>query len=130
MIRVTVKDAFTKGRGGSAVLSVTKDRHSGVRENAVGGGREPMFGMFRLKVFHTSDGDALLAEIDPPKDGESAPTDHSLSAQSSASAAADADELDALDPAPQNRRDVMARMSWGYDRATNALREWRNRHDD
>jgi len=121
-VRVTVRDAFTPGHGGSALVTVKKDRHGGVRRHCSGGGREPLFGMLRLRAFA---GDTLVGEIDTPQDGECAPTDFSLSASNPERTAADVAELDALTPSPRSKRDVQERMGWGSDRANTALGAWR-----
>ncbi|MDV6293304.1 AAA family ATPase [Rhodococcus aetherivorans] len=124
-IRVRVKDAFTPGKGGSAYLSVNKDRHGGLRAHCPTGDREPLAGVFELRVF--SD-DVLEPTIRAPKDGESAPADFSISAAADPQRLAeDVDALDALDPPPLSQRDVCKRMKWGGQRATEALRAWRER---
>lgn len=122
-IRVRVKDAFTPGQGGSAYLTVNKDRHGGLRKHCPTGDREPLAGIFKLSEYA---GGLLEAEISAPKDGESAPKSFSISGSDSERAEADAAALNDLDPAPKSKRDVQDRMGWGSDRATEALRTWRN----
>lgn len=122
-LRVRVKDAFTPGKGGSAYLSVNKDRHGGLREHCPTGDREPLAGTFQLQAF----GDGILeAVIRAPKDGESAPKDFGISGGDPQRLADDVAALDALDPPPSSQRDVCARMSWGGNRAAEALRAWRD----
>lgn len=125
-IRVRVKDAFTPGSGGSAYLTLNKDRHGGVRKNCPTGDREPMVGTFHLRSFA---GGALLAETVPPVEGESAPSDFGIAAANPERLAADVGALTALDPPPHSKRDVQSRMKWGSDRAVVALDEYRRRSD-
>lgn len=122
-LRVRVKDAFTPGKGGSAYLSVNKDRHGGLREHCPTGDREPLAGTFELRPFE--DG-VLEAIIRAARDGESAPTDFGINGADPQRLADDVSALDALDPPPSSQRDVCARMSWGGNRAAEALRAWRD----
>lgn len=122
-IRVRVKDAFTPGKGGSAYLSINKDRHGGLREHCPSGDREPLAGLFELQSF---DGGILEAVIRAPKDGQSAPTDFGITGADPQRITEDVATLDALDPPPTSQRDVCTRMSWGGNRAAEALRAWRD----
>ncbi|AOD24218.1 hypothetical protein IM25_06500 [Rhodococcus sp. p52] len=122
-LRVRAKDAFTPGKGGSAYLTINKDRHGGLREHCPSGDREPLAGLFELRVF---DGGVLEPVIHAPKDGQSAPTDFGISGGDPQRLAEDVATLDALDPPPSSQRDVCARMSWGGNRAAEALRAWRD----
>ena len=122
-LRVRVKDAFTPGKGGSAYLSINKDRHGGLREHCPSGDREPLAGVFELKVFE--DG-VLEPVIHAAKDGQSAPTDFGISGADPQKIAEDVATLDALDPPPTSQRDVCGRLSWGGNRAADALRAWRD----
>lgn len=106
MLRVTVKDAFTPGHGGSAYLNIKKDRHGGLRSNAPRGDKEPLGGTFKL----FADGNfAVFAAQDGERMPETVP-------------AVDLAELKALDPPPTTVREARERLSWGNDRATAAMR--------
>ena len=123
-LRVTVKDAFAPGQGGSAWLTVNKDRHGGVRQHCPPA-REPVAGRFELKP-STIDG-VLEPIIHAPADTDRAPS-FTISGEDSANLAADVADLDALDPPPSSKRDVQTRMSWGGTRASNALAAWREQN--
>lgn len=124
-IRVRAKVAFTPGKGGSAYLTVNKDRHGGLRRYCPTGDREPLAGVFHLRAFT---GDVLEAEVVPPADGESAPPEFGISGRDPEKLAADVSELGDLNPPPRSKRDVMERMEWGSDRATSALAAWREKN--
>lgn len=127
-IRVRVKNAFTPGKGGSAYLTVNKDRHGGLRQRCPTGEREPLAGIFELLAFND---DILEAVIRAPQDGDAAPTDFGISGGvDSPRMAEDVEALDALDPPPVSQRDVSKRMKWGAQRATDALRTWRERQNE
>src|SRR5690606_29976492 len=49
-LRVSVSEAFAPGRGGSAALTIHKDRHGGLRAATPGTDREPLAGMFVLST--------------------------------------------------------------------------------
>lgn len=106
MLRVTVKDAFTPGHGGAAYLNVKKDRHGGLRSNAPRGDKEPLGGTFKL----FPDGNfAVFAAQDGERMPEAVP-------------AVDLAELKSLDPPPTTVREARERLNWGNDRATAAMR--------
>lgn len=114
-LRVSIKDQFAPGKSGSAVLSINKDRHGGLRRHCSAEGREPIAGVFHLSSTDTeitwsikaaAKSDAVLV------DGVSE---------------ADLTALDQLDPPPSSVRDVKDRMSWRSDRAASVLRTWRSR---
>lgn len=109
MLRVTVKDAFTPGHGGSAYLNVKKDRHGGLRSNSPRGDKEPLGGTFKL----FPDGNFAVF---PAQDGERAPE---------TVPAVDLAELKALDPQPSTVRQVKERLNWSTDRAAAALRVYK-----
>jgi hypothetical protein len=113
-LRVTVEDQFTPGKGGSAFLSVNKDRHGGLRRHCPSIGREPAAGVFKLD----SSGFDMKWSIRAPELGDSAKA-AGVSTQDLAS-------LDALVPPPKSVRDVRERMHWRTDRAADVLREWRS----
>lgn len=121
-LRVRVKDAFTPGKGGSAYLTVNKDRHGGVRHHCPTGDREPLAGVFELKP--TADS-RLEPIIHAPENGQSAPADFTIGARDPARLSDDVAKLSALETPPTSKRDVQDRMGWGSDRAAEALRAWR-----
>jgi hypothetical protein len=114
-IRVTVKDQFVPGRGGSAWLTVNKDRHGGLRRHCPPGTGEPSAGLFSLTAL--PGGDGLSWDITPPQQRDRE--------QISGVGSGDLLALDQLDPPPRSVRDVAERMRWGNDRTTASLREWR-----
>jgi hypothetical protein len=120
-IRVTVKEPFTPGKGGSAYLTINKDRHGGVREHSPTGGDEPLAAIFSLKAFS---GDILEPEFGTPRDGQSGPGSFAIGPDPSR-VEADVKALGELDPPPASKRDVATRMKWGNDRANAALAAWR-----
>lgn len=111
MLRVTAVRPFAPGAGGEAQLSIVKDRHGALREHAVGT-REPTLTAFTLTQleeglgyrFSTPAAPSLLVEdLD------------------------DVDVLLGLVPPPASVKDVKTRLRWGGDRASAALRQWRER---
>lgn len=107
LLRVTNVRPFAPGEGGTADLSVIKDRHGSLR--ALGSGREPTVAVFSM--WPTVGGSGYRFEapepfVKPPSDVE---------------------QLAALVPAPSSQRDVQRRMGWGGTRANNALRLLRER---
>jgi hypothetical protein len=109
MLRVTVKDAFTPGQGGSCYLNIKKDRHGGLRAVSPTGDKEPLAGTF--KMFPDSSFTVFAAE-----NGDRTPT---------AAPGIDIAALQALQPPPDSVRDVKARLGWGTNRATLALKVYR-----
>lgn len=110
-IRVVVKDQFTPGQGGSAALTVHKDRHGGLRQHCPPPkGGEAYAGTFIL------DAD-MTWRIASPRVDDTAP-DQSLTL--------DVQLLGTLDPPPDSVRDVKERLKWGTNRASKALDEWRS----
>ncbi|SIN26307.1 hypothetical protein [Micromonospora cremea] len=114
-IRVTINEQFTPGRGGSAFLSVNKDRHGGLRRHCPAEGKEPSAGLFKLD----SSDDRIRWKVTAPKLGEAA--------AAVGVSAADLAELDKLDPPPKSVSDVKERLRWGTTRAMDTLKEWRSR---
>lgn len=114
-IRVTINEQFTPGRGGSAFLSVNKDRHGGLRRHCPAEGKEPSAGLFKLD----SSTDRISWTVSTPKLGEAAAA-VGVNVE-------DLAELDRLDPPPASVRDVKDRLKWRTDRAMDTLREWRSR---
>jgi hypothetical protein len=119
-IRVTIADTFIPGKGGSAHLTVNKDRHGGLRRYcppADAGTREQYAGTFVLDYDeHTG---ALGWSVKAPRDLPEQPV--------IGATPADLEAIDALDPEPQSVKDVRERLHWGSDRSATALRVWRSR---
>lgn len=117
-LRVKVKDSFTPGKGGSAYLSVNKDRHGGLRAHCPTGDREPLAGLFKLTVWHGEGTDDVLQwEVTAPMDGERNP-DESVPPGDIAAMAA-------LDPEPSTVDDAQARLKWNRQRTAKALKAFR-----
>ncbi|GAA4041012.1 hypothetical protein GCM10023063_28440 [Arthrobacter methylotrophus] len=110
MLRVTVKEQFTPGSGGSCYLNIKKDRHGGLRETSPTGDKEPLAGTF--KMFPDSS-----FTVFAPEGGERTPA---------AAPAIDIAALKALVPPPVSVRDVKERLGWGTNRATLALKVLRD----
>jgi len=113
-IRVKVKDAFTPGRGGSAYLSVNKDRHGGLRAHCPTGDREPIAGVFKLNA--VADG-VLTWAIAAPAEGERNPDE--------TAPPGDIDSIAALEPPPESVEDARERLRWQKQRTARALKAWR-----
>ncbi|MSS84543.1 AAA family ATPase [Actinomycetaceae bacterium WB03_NA08] len=108
-IRVKVADQFTPGKGGSAHLSISKDRHGGLREHRPTGDKEPLAGTFRLYP----EGPKRWAVI-APQDGQRNPSE--------APPADDQAAILALDPPPETVREARERLGIRQDRAAAALK--------
>ena len=115
MLRFTVTQPFTPGHGGAAHLTITKDRHGGLREASPVGEREPLAATFKL----TQTGNAITWQFIAPAGHTARDTLDS-----------DLDALDKLTPPPTSVRDVKARMKWSTDRCGTALKAWRMRTSD
>ncbi len=113
MLRVSVKDAFAPGRGGSCYLTLTKDRHGGLRAATPSTDRQPLVGTFKLHP----EGSEHAYSVYAAEEGESGP---------GAAPATDIASLVDLDPPPESVRDVANRLSWGTDRARIALKAFRS----
>lgn len=113
-LRVTVNEQFTPGKGGSAFLSINKDRHGGLRRHCPREGREPTAGMFKLD----SSGHDMKWSVVAPQLGDAA----KVSGVSKEDIAA----LYKLDPPPKSVRDVKDRLHWSTNRAADAMRHWRS----
>lgn len=110
MLRVTVKDQFSPGSGGSCYLNIKKDRHGGLRASSPNGDKEPLAGTFKMFPDSTF---AVFA----PEQGERTPQ---------AAPGVDLAELKALDPPPTSVREVKDRLGWGTDRAALALKVFKD----
>lgn len=106
LFRVTNVRPFAPGAGGEAHLAVLKDRHGFLR--ALGAGREPVVATFTL---------------DPVAGGNNyrfgVPT-------APAAPVADIDVLKSMSPPPTSVKDVRERNGWGTERASTALRIYRD----
>lgn len=109
--RVTVRQTFIPGEGGSASLSVLKDRHGAIRKAAARGGREPIAATFRIAP---TGGNPYRFEV--PLSGDDL---------AALKLSKDVELLKQLDPPPATVRDVKERMSWRSERASEALRNYR-----
>lgn len=116
MLRVVAVDQFAPGHGGKAEVSISKDRHGGLRAVSPTG-KEPLAAKFVL----TDREGALHWRFEAPQPGEVA----TAVAVPSDSLEADVKALDDLDPAPRSKSDVAQRMRWGNSRALSALQAWR-----
>lgn len=108
-IRVKVDSAFTPDKGGSAYLTINKDRHGGLRRHSPAGDREPLCGKFVILG-----GNCTVAA---PNGDERNPEE-----------AADPDDvaaIAALDPPPATIKDARERLGWRNDRTGKAFRTWK-----
>lgn len=112
-LRVSISEPFSPGRGGSAALTIHKDRHGGLRAATPGTDKEPLAAMF---VLSTVD-DLTTWSLRAPADGERAP-DQVPEAEDVAAVAA-------LDPAPVTVEEARKRLGWRKARAAKAMRGWR-----
>lgn len=110
LLRVTRTRPFAPGHGGTAKLSIVKDRHGALRAISAAGEQEPAVAVFTL------DANSQWSLL-PPDSASATIADARINA--------DAAALDLLDPEPSNLRDVQARMKWSPRRAAPALRQWR-----
>lgn len=114
-IRVTVEEQFTPGQGGSAFLTINKDRHGGLRRYCpVAPGREAVAGLFKI----APSPDRISWTLEGPKAGDVPKADRVDPGDLAA--------LGELDPPPVSVRDVKDRLRWRSDRAARVLREWRS----
>lgn len=114
-IRVTVDEQFTPGQGGSAFLTIHKDRHGGLRRNCPAAvGKEQVAGIFRI----FPDPSRISWSVIGPQPGDVPKADQVDPA--------DIEALNHLDPPPKSVRDVKDRLRWRSDRATRVMREWRS----
>lgn len=111
-LRVTLHEAFVPGRGGSASMTVDKDRAGQVRRHCPDSDKNPPAGRF---VMTPRDDGTVSWKVTAPR----------AAATTAAVPDDDVAELDALVPPPSSRRDVQYRMKWGAHRAGNALNKWR-----
>lgn len=118
-LRVTLREPFTPGRGGSAVLSIRKDRPGGLRAKSPGGSGERAAGVFRLD----STEDALAWTLTPATDADAV-----TSAQMSGAAyIPSSDELAAVHALPESsrtQRGVKEALGAGSDKAVQIIREY------
>lgn len=123
-LRVTLREPFAPGRGGSASLSIAKDRAGGLRGlSPVVGRSEQPGGIFILTerngelswrvTVPTADDAISASEVSGRKPYTVTPDD-----------VAEIDSLDEHDR--ESVRNLRSVTGWGSDRATAALREWRS----
>ena len=117
-IRVKLDEPFTPGRGGSAWLSINKDRHGGLRQFC-----PPPVGRAEAPVgkFIIDPGNDLRWRVKAARGIEDIPPADQVDE-------GDLTALDELDPPPSSVRDVKDRLSWGSTKATKALAQWRSRN--
>ncbi|GGK44803.1 AAA family ATPase [Nocardia camponoti] len=113
-IRVTVDVAFTPGKGGSAHLTINKDRHGGLRQHSPTADKEPLAGKF---VIWPSDDGSMRPEVKAPDDGERNPGE--------AVPQADIVAIAALDPPPKTIKDARECLRWNNKRASAAFKAWK-----
>lgn len=117
MLRFRIDKPFTPGAGGEAEVTLVKDRNGGLRRH-LAAEKEALVGRFRM----TDTNGALDAYIVAAEAGERPKL---LGASTGANLPDLVQELDRLDPPPASVRDVCARMTWGKDKAREALKAWR-----
>lgn len=108
-IRVKVDSAFTPNKGGSAFLSIHKDRHGGLRRHSPSGDREPLCGKFVILGSQANIAAPTLDERNP--DEKADPEDVAAIAE--------------LDPPPTSARDARERLKWRDDRSRKAFKAWK-----
>jgi hypothetical protein len=122
-LRVTARLPFAPGRGGSALLSVVKDREGSVREFAQGRDGQQSAGMFRLH----QRGDALSWSVSAPDADDLHDPDVNRGGRPPvADADEDAATLDLMQPPPTSIAEAQRRMNWGHARAKAAYTVYRN----
>ncbi|MBV5244189.1 AAA family ATPase [Mycolicibacterium sp. PAM1] len=109
-IRVKVDSAFTPDKGGSAYLTIHKDRHGGLRRHSPSGDKEPMCGKFVILGEHV----VVQAPMADDRNPEEAPDP------------ADIEALAALNPPPASVKDARERLGWRNDRTGKAFRAWKS----
>lgn len=110
-LRVTVKDQFTPGQGGSANITINKDRPGGLRKHSPQGKNAPA-------------GRFVMSEVNGVIDWWVTKPEATATTAEKTSVG-DIAELDGLVPAPRSKKDVQDRLKWGSDRAMRALKTWR-----
>ncbi|ORI11756.1 hypothetical protein BJD99_01035 [Rhodococcus sp. 1163] len=117
-IRVAVNVAFTPGSGGSAWLTINKDRHGGLRQHCPTGDREPTAGLFRLRQISDT---RMVYEVKAPDAGDNrAPTEVTVPS-------ADIEAIAALVPPPTSQRDARERLKWRTERTSHAMKAWKEK---
>ena len=111
-LRVSVADQFTPGKGGSAHLTIAKDRHGGLRANRPTGDKEPLAGTFRLYA----DGFNKWT-VHAPQDGQRNPNEVPPSEDQTA--------ILALDPPPVSLRETRDRLGISQGRAAKVYKWWK-----
>ncbi len=117
-LRVKVDSAFTPGKGGSAYVCVSKDRHGGLRQSCPAGDKEPVAGKFVLEVTEQGVRGRVRAPMRDERNPEEAVPPEDVAA------------VDALDPAPTTVRDARVRLGWRTDRTSRAYKAWRRQQTE
>ncbi|WP_233266715.1 AAA family ATPase [Tomitella fengzijianii] len=112
-LRVKVDSAFTPSKGGSAYISVSKDRHGGLRQACPAGDKEPLAGKFVLEVTDQGVRGRIRAPMHDERNPEEAVPPEDVAAMA------------ALDPPPSTLRDARSRLGWRADRTSRAYKAWR-----
>lgn len=110
---------FTPSGGGRADLRIVKDRPGNVRDNSPREGKRPRAASFSLTK---DDQGSAQWKFFTPDEAPAKPPTRALEVKVVES---DVNQLRALDPPPNSKRDVMGRMKWGGPRALDALRQYR-----
>lgn len=110
LLRITVETSFAPGKGGQSELRIIKDRHGALRAATAASGREPVLARF---VLEERENTATRWQLHLPGLGIG-------------DAIADVDKLAEMVPEPSSVRDVRDRLGWGSDRASAALKSYRD----
>jgi hypothetical protein len=111
-LRVTLTEPFAPGRGGTASMTIGKDRPGGVRAHCPAVTKNQPAGRF---VMEASEDGSVSWKVTEPR----------IERSSTGVPDEDLAELDGLVPPPRSKTDVQDRLRWGSDRAMSALRRWR-----
>ena len=114
-----VIDEFSPDDGGKSALILKKDRSGGVR--ALGYKKGETVAVFELSA--PDAGGQQTFTLRPG--GQTTPAGATVLVTSAAGLATDVSALMALIPPPASKSDVMSRMTWGTQRALDALRAYR-----
>lgn len=120
MLRFRIDRPFTPGSGGEAEVTLIKDRNGGLRRH-LATDKEPLVGRFRMTDFNG----ALNAYIVAAEAGERPKITGTTTGANLPDLVT---QLDRLNPPPSSVRDVCTRMTWGKDKAREALKMWREQN--
>lgn len=113
MLRVKLASNFIPGSGGSAKLSISKDRPGGLRAGSPSSSKEQTAAVFA--VGKTLSDFSFTVPQPSPEEQAGTPGERKT----------DLELLQGLDPAPSSVADVKARLTWGSSRASAALKAYR-----